>query len=132
MADQSTQKRAKKVDEGLIPNWKKHVHSNRGREPTTATTTSLPPRTNSRASSLQQSRGSSVASRIGTDDVSRTMDDDDDDLEPAHGTFDEDEDESSMKIARAAKSGKHNEMTIRGVKGRRTSQVSSIRIFVVL
>ena len=60
------------------------------------------------------------------------MDDDDDDLEPAQGTFDEDEDETSMKIAQAAKGGKHNEMTIRGVKGRRTSQVSSIRIFVIL
>jgi len=52
---------------------------------------------------------------------------DDDDSEPAHGTFDEDEDKTSMKITQAAKGGNHDKMVIRGDKGHRTSQASSIQ-----
>ena len=118
-SEEATQKRPKNVDDGLIPAWRKHV-SHKTQQPK-AISTPLPSRADLRASN-QHSRASSTASHATIDDNVEAIQDGED-PEP-QGIFDQDEDETTLKAARAAKGNKVQAGT-RG-KYRRTTQVCVI------
>lgn len=121
-SEEAAQKHPKNVDDGLIPSWRKYVPRKTQQPKTTSESTPLTSRADSRASN-QHSRASSTASYATIDDDNEANTQDGKDPEPQE-IFDQDEDENTLKVARAAKGNKVQAGT-RG-KYRRTTSVCVI------